>query len=162
MLKVNAVERERERECKWKRSAFSWTDLFGWRISTEIAVFQLEESVCLVCVCVCVVELLKCRSTLLIQLLCAAGRMVRLTKSLERESFDRPSWWSALSKLLFLTLTIFDLVAQLQQVIKHPWVTSGSKAELELELPIKDVVQVRQKSSLSPVSPIDRPKSTIS
>ncbi|RWS29451.1 serine/threonine-protein kinase BRSK2-like isoform X11 [Leptotrombidium deliense] len=29
----------------------------------------------------------------------------------------------------------------LQEVVRHPWVTGGSKAELELELPMKEVVQ---------------------
>ena len=31
---------------------------------------------------------------------------------------------------------------QLQAVVQHPWVTGGSKSELELELPMKEVVQV--------------------
>lgn len=33
------------------------------------------------------------------------------------------------------------LTKQLQEVFKHPWVSGGSKAELELELPMKQVVQ---------------------
>ena len=37
-------------------------------------------------------------------------------------------------------MQIFDLF-QLEEVNRHPWVTAGSKGELELEAPMMEVVQ---------------------
>ncbi|RWS10811.1 serine/threonine-protein kinase BRSK2-like protein, partial [Dinothrombium tinctorium] len=41
----------------------------------------------------------------------------------------------------------------LQEVVRHPWVTGGSKAELELELPMKEVVQTHIIPSVDDLDP---------
>lgn len=42
---------------------------------------------------------------------------------------------------------------QLHDVIRHPWVSSGSKSELELELPMKEVVQTHIIPSVDDIDP---------
>lgn len=42
---------------------------------------------------------------------------------------------------------------QLSDINKHPWVTAGGKGELELELPMMEVVQTHVLPSIDAVDP---------
>ncbi|XP_075678168.1 serine/threonine kinase SAD-1-like isoform X2 [Dermatophagoides pteronyssinus] len=44
-------------------------------------------------------------------------------------------------------------IIRLSEVIRHPWVTAGSKNELELELPMKEVVQTHITSTVEELDP---------
>ena len=39
---------------------------------------------------------------------------------------------------------IMFYIIQLAEVLRHPWFTANQKDEMELELPMKEVVQVRK------------------
>lgn len=43
------------------------------------------------------------------------------------------------------------LISQLSEINRHPWVTAGGKSELELELPMMEVVQTHVIPSISAV-----------
>lgn len=43
--------------------------------------------------------------------------------------------------------------SQLSEINKHPWVTAGGKGELELELPMMEVVQTHVLPSIDAVDP---------
>ena len=48
---------------------------------------------------------------------------------------------------------IFENKFQLSDINRHPWVTAGGKGELELELPMMDVVQTHVIPSVDAMDP---------
>ena len=56
-------------------------------------------------------------------------------------SFHRPIQWREHLYCKYMPPTTINLFFQLQEVNRHPWVTAGSKGELELEAPMMEVVQ---------------------